>query len=67
MKKTLITLSVISMIAIVILVIYLVIKNKNNAGSSILGDSTTIGESSSEFPLRYSLFTKSTKIGRAHV
>ena len=62
MKKTLITLSVISMIAIVILVIYLVIKNKNNAGSSILGDSTTIGESSSEFPLRYSLFTKSTKV-----
>ena len=55
MKKSLIALSVISSIAITVLIIYLVMKKKTLGTSS---DKT----SSSYFPLKYNLLLKSNKV-----
>ena len=58
MKKSLIALSVISAVAIVVLIIYLVIKKKQaNANAT----------SSADFPLKYNLFLKSTKVTELQV
>ena len=59
MKKGIIALSVISVIAIVTLIIYLVMKKKDNGGIG-LGNSSS--GNSSEFPLKYNLFAKSSKV-----
>ncbi len=58
MKKGLIALSVISSIAIAVLIIYLVIKKKKSGTSS---DGTS-SAASSDFPLKYNLFLRSDKI-----
>lgn len=58
MKKSLIALSVISAVAIVVLIIYLVVKKKQSNANET---------SSADFPLKYNLFLKSTKVTELQV
>lgn len=63
MKKGIITLSIISVLALLILIVYLVAKNRNSYGIlNIFSTSNDTNTGSSEFPLKYSLFVKSDKV-----
>lgn len=64
MKNSLITLSVISSIAIVVLVIYLMMKKKQETKAD---ETTSNGNSSSDFPLKYNLFLQSDTIKELQV
>lgn len=64
MKNSLIALSVISSIAIVVLVIYLVMKKKQETNAD---ETTSNGNSSSDFPLKYNLFLQLDKVKELQV
>lgn len=65
MKNGLIALSVISSIAIVVLVIYLVIKKKKSEVNT--DETNTSGNVFSDFPLKYNLFLHSDKVTELQV
>ncbi len=64
MKNSLIALSVISSIAIVILVVYLVMKKKQETNADEI---TSNRNSSSDFPLKYNLFLQLDKVKELQV
>ncbi len=64
MKNSLIALSVISSIAIVVLVIYLVMKKKQETKAD---ETISNGNSSSDFPLKYNLFLQLDKVKELQV